>query len=455
MKKAENTRTLFSFRYLRLISNISLLILDEICLIIKLIKYISNLKIRLRYISNKGGPMDKVFDKFNIIRRPLLVNEAGLIIYYYTNWLSASNKSQYSFDVAYPGFNFSKDWLLISIDDVFTYEKAYVDFVKKVKALAFSHLEDFFSGGNSDILNLFYIFTENDENYLPFFAGIFQNLNIFDLEDLTYERFKEVYDFCFLRCMGVEISDENHKDLKSLIDSKKKLLQRDFPVYLSKLSYRDELSMELVRSFTNTRSIYDRLLPLLDKLCGILKENIPLIRDDLDNHFDHISEDNFIILKDIIDQVGINPLLNKMGSPLNVYTLIIAPNMEMIQYMSEDIDFAFIKFGIFADKEKKNVGKLKLLSQYLKILGDPTRIDILDLLMEKSYYSKELSDKLFITPATLSYHLSQLHVCGFVGAYIEGRRTYYYLRKPGFKKIIDDLNDFCKNIKEENHDSKD
>lgn len=133
----------------------------------------------------------------------------------------------------------------------------------------------------------------------------------------------------------------------------------------------------------------------------------------------------------------------------------MAPNMEMIQFMSEDIDFAFIKFGIFADKEKKNLGKLKLLNQYLKILGDATRIDILDLLMEKSYYSKELSDKLFITPATLSYHLSQLHVCGFVGAYIEGRKTYYYLRKAGFKKIIDDLSEFASNIREENYDKRD
>lgn len=398
--------------------------------------------------------MKENLNKFKLIKKPLLVNEAGLVIYYYTNWLAASNKSQYSFDVAYPGFTFSKDWLLMSIEDVFGFEKAYVDFVKNVKAESFPYLEDFFTEENKDILNLFYIFTENDENYLPFFAGIFQNLNIFDLEDLTYERFKEVYDFCFLRCMGVEISDESHKDLKSLIDSKKKLLQRDFPYFLSKLPYKDELSMDLVRSFTNTRSIYDRLLPLLDKLCEIIKENIPLIKDDLDKHLDHLAEDDFKLLRDLADQVGINPLLNKLGSPLNVYTLIIAPNMEMIQYMSEDNNFAFIKFGIFADKEKKNVGKLKLLSQYLKVLGDPTRIDILDLLMEKSYYSKELSDRLFITPATLSYHLSQLHVCGFVGAYIDGRRTYYYLRKPGFKKIIDDLSDFCKNIREENHDSK-
>lgn len=398
--------------------------------------------------------MDQVFNDFNIIEKPLLVNEAGLIIYYYTNWLSASNKSQYSFDVAYPGFSFSKDWLLISIEEVFASEKAYVDFVKKVKSEALPYLEEFFTEKNTDILNLFYIFTENDENYLPFFAGIFQNLNIFDLKDLTYERFKEVFDFCFLKFMGVELGDENHKDLASLIVNKKKAFKENFMTLIAKLPYRDELSMSLVRSYSNTRSIYDRLLPLLKKLCEILKDHIPLISKDLTSHFDHIREDDCKFIKDIIDQVGINSFLNANGKPLSVYSLCIAPNMEMIQFMSEDIDFAFIKLGVFADKEKKSLGKLKLLSQYLKILGDTTRIDILDLLMEKSYYSKELSDKLFITPATLSYHLSQLHVCGFVGAYIEGRKTYYYLRKAGFKKIIDDLSDFASNIREENYDKR-
>lgn len=398
--------------------------------------------------------MDQVFNDFNIIEKPLLVNEAGLIIYYYTNWLSASNKSQYSFDIAYPGFSFSKDWLLISIEEVFASEKAYVDFVKKVKSEALPYLEEFFTEKNTDILNLFYIFTENDENHLPFFAGIFQNLNIFDLKDLTYERFKEVFDFCFLKFMGVELGDENHKDLASLIVSKKKAFKENFMTLIAKLPYRDELSMSLVRSYSNTRSIYDRLLPLLEKLCEILKDHIPLISKDLTNHFDHIKEDDYKFIKDIIDQVGINSFLLTNDKPLSVYSLYMAPNMEMIQFMSEDIDFAFIKFGIFADKEKKNLGKLKLLNQYLKILGDATRIDILDLLMEKSYYSKELSDKLFITPATLSYHLSQLHVCGFVGAYMEGRKTYYYLRKAGFKKIIDDLSDFASNIREENYDKR-
>lgn len=399
--------------------------------------------------------MDQVFNDFNIIEKPLLVNEAGLIIYYYTNWLAASNKGQYSFDVAYPGFSFSKDWLLISIEELFTSEKAYVDFVKKVKSEAFPYLEEFFTEKNTDILNLFYIFMENDENYLPFFAGIFQNLNIFDLKDLTYERFKEVFDFSFLKFMGVELSDENHKDLASLIASKKKAFKENFLSLMAKLPYRDELSMDLVRSYSNTRSIYDRLFPLLEKLCEILKDHIPLISKDLTSHFDHIREGDCKFIKAIIDQVGINSFLLANGKTLSVYSLCMAANMEMIQFMSEDIDFAFIKLGVFADKEeKKSLGKLKLLSQYLKILGDATRIDILDLLMEKSYYSKELSDKLFITPATLSYHLSQLHVCGFVGAYMDGRKTYYYLRKAGFKKIIDELSEFASNIREENYDQR-
>lgn len=210
--------------------------------------------------------------------------------------------------------------------------------------------------------------------------------------------------------------------------------------------------MALLRSFSNKKSIYDRLYPLLEKICQILENNFPKIQDEFTEHFEKIKKDGYKKVSEVIDQVGLASFLSKRDEPLNIYGLILAPNMIMIQFISEDYDDAFIKFGIYSNKDfVKKENKLKHLSQYLKILGDPTRIDILDLLKERNYYAKELSDKLYITPATLSYHISQLHVCGFIGAYIEGRKTYYYLRKPGFEKVIEELTEFSKDIREEDY----
>ena len=391
------------------------------------------------------------FKDFKLIRKPLLVNEAGLMIYLYTNYLTAKNKDFFSFEDSYPGFNYSQDLNLTSIDIAFNSNDAYIDFVKKIKRESLPYLEDFFHDQNEDILNLFYIFSENDGNYLPFFAGIFQNINVLDIKDFTFDIFELVFDLSFLRFVGVDKNDTNLKSA-NLKEWTKKALESDFLSLIPNLPYEDKLSMELLRSFSNKKSIYNRLYPLLEKICGILANNFPMIEDIFADHFENIEKDNYKKVYNIINQVGLNDFLRKRDQELNIYGLILAPNMTMIQFISEDYDDAFIKFGIYSSKEfveKEN--KLKHLSQYLKILGDPTRIDILDLLKEKNYYAKELSDKLFITPATLSYHISQLHVCGFIGAYIEGRKTYYYLRRPGFDKVIEELTEFAKDIKEENH----
>lgn len=394
------------------------------------------------------------FNNFNLIEKPLLVNEAGLVIYLYTNYLSAKNKNFISFEDSYPGFTYSQDVNLTSLDTAFYNNKAYTDFVRSVKKESLPYLEEFFHDQNEDILNLFYIFTENDGNYLPFMAGVFQNINVSSIKEFSYEIFDLVFNLSFLRYIGVDIDDPELKST-TIKEWSKKALKSDFLSLIASLPYEDKLSMALLRSFSNKKSIYDRLYPLLEKICQILENNFPKIQDEFMDHFKKIKKDDYKKVSEVIEQVGLLSFLEKRDKPLNIYGLILAPNMTMIQFISEDYDDAFIKFGIYSNKEfieKEN--KLKHLSQYLKILGDPTRIDILDLLKEKNYYAKELSDKLYITPATLSYHISQLHVCGFIGAYIEGRKTYYYLRKPGFEKVIEELTEFSKDIKEENHGEK-
>lgn len=389
------------------------------------------------------------FNNFNLIEKPLLVNEAGLVIYLYTNYLSAKNKNFISFEDSYPGFTYSQDMNLTSLDTAFYNNKAYTDFVRSVKKESLPYLEEFFHDQNEDILNLFYIFTENDGSYLPFMAGVFQNINVSSIKEFSYEIFDLIFNLSFLRYIGVDIDDPELKST-TIKEWSKKALKSDFLSLIASLPYGDKLSMALLRSFSNKKSIYDRLYPLLEKICQILENNFPKIQDEFMDHFKKIKKDDYKKASEVIEQVGLLSFLEKRDKPLNIYGLILAPNMTMIQFISVDYDDAFIKFGIYPNKDfAKKENKLKHLDQYLKILGDPTRIDILDLLKEKNYYAKELSDKLYITPATLSYHISQLHVCGFIGAYIEGRKTYYYLRRPGFEKVIEELTEFSKDIKEE------
>ena len=105
---------------------------------------------------------------FDINKNILLVNEAGLLIFTYTQWLSASNKEKVPFHKSIAGRNFSENKMLSLISDRHSYDESYRDFVMTVKKESFPHLESFFKNDNQDILTLAGIYEANDPDYFPF-----------------------------------------------------------------------------------------------------------------------------------------------------------------------------------------------------------------------------------------------------------------------------------------------
>lgn len=391
---------------------------------------------------------------FDINENILLVNEAGLLIFTYTQWLSASNKEKIPFHKSIAGRNFSENKMLSLISDKHIYDESYRDFVMTVKKESFPHLESFFKNDNQDILTLAGIYEANDPDYFPFLTGIFQNITVSSIEDFAYEDFKRLYNIFFYKLIGVDFSDKEFSDVDSYEDFIARAENIDLLPLLAKTSFTDRETMELVRFFTNTKDLFDRLYPLVKILCEIMEDNFDLISDLFREKTEALEDNSNKVIGELFDQVGVSDFFQKRKRPTEVYTLIFAPQTSMIQFYSYDLIESFVKIGMYFSLSKEEGDSLKYHSQILKVLGDDTRIDILDLLKEDNYYAKELSDKLFITPATLSYHLNQLQICGFVGSYMVGRKTYYYLRKTGFDNVIDSLTDFAKDLKEENHERK-
>jgi len=64
----------------------------------------------------------------------------------------------------------------------------------------------------------------------------------------------------------------------------------------------------------------------------------------------------------------------------------------------------------------------------LKALADETRIKIIQALSEKESYVELLSERLNLTPATVSFHLKKLQTAGLVDARREQYYTIYSLR---------------------------
>ena len=72
-----------------------------------------------------------------------------------------------------------------------------------------------------------------------------------------------------------------------------------------------------------------------------------------------------------------------------------------------------------------NIGQLELQSRFFRVLGDPTRLQIVVHLLEGEQSVGELVELLEMSQSRVSNHLACLRWCGFVVTRREGRQIYY------------------------------
>lgn len=108
------------------------------------------------------------------------------------------------------------------------------------------------------------------------------------------------------------------------------------------------------------------------------------------------------------------PLHSPTGDPVNHY--IFVPSLLIghprIQCWGSDAAVFFLQEGGNALAAPTPEGRE--LADFLKVLGDPTRMDILRLLCCRPSFGKEIAERLHLTTATVSRHLDQLKAVGLV-----------------------------------------
>jgi DNA-binding transcriptional ArsR family regulator len=78
----------------------------------------------------------------------------------------------------------------------------------------------------------------------------------------------------------------------------------------------------------------------------------------------------------------------------------------------------------------------------LKALGEPRRMEILDLLREAPRAVGEIAAAIDITQQAVSQHLAVLDQAGLVEAHREGTRRVYAVRPAGFAPVEAFVRDF-------------
>ncbi len=83
-----------------------------------------------------------------------------------------------------------------------------------------------------------------------------------------------------------------------------------------------------------------------------------------------------------------------------------------------------------------------LLAKFFRGLGDPTRIRILELLVESERTVSELVEELDCFQGRVSSHLACLRWCGFVTSRRQGMNVYYRVSDSRVRKLLDAGADF-------------
>ena len=79
------------------------------------------------------------------------------------------------------------------------------------------------------------------------------------------------------------------------------------------------------------------------------------------------------------------------------------------------------------------------VSWFFRVLSDPSRLTILLYLLKvERACVNELSEATGYSPSLVSYHLSNIKLCGLVESVREGRRTYYrVVDREGLARLLE------------------
>jgi DNA-binding transcriptional ArsR family regulator len=83
-----------------------------------------------------------------------------------------------------------------------------------------------------------------------------------------------------------------------------------------------------------------------------------------------------------------------------------------------------------------NLSDLILTAKFFRALGDPTRLRILEAVMDKEKNVSELVEILRSPQGRVSSHLACLRWCGYVATRQEGRNVYYRVTDPKVRELL-------------------
>lgn len=213
-------------------------------------------------------------------------------------------------------------------------------------------------------------------------------------------------------------------DLRNILKDEKKTIQ-----FIRNLELESAIKWEVFEFFQEAK-------PSLEKLAVFLESYYPLCKAVLQKNKAFIEEFNAYLIGGIEDNGEDFIRKNTVGSIdfSDVEEICVASAF----FNSHSLSFSYKKnmlhiyFGTkFKEVVKGLLGEeqMDINLNILKNISDKTRFQILMLLKDKELYGQEIAEKVGITMATVSYHMSYLMISNMVLIEKVGHKGYYKLNK--------------------------
>jgi len=97
-------------------------------------------------------------------------------------------------------------------------------------------------------------------------------------------------------------------------------------------------------------------------------------------------------------------------------------------------------FGYMYEQQVSSSFSKTRIDEFRKILADDKRVEILQLLNRRRYYSTEIAEILKVSKPTISYHIYKLLSVGLLNMEFEtSKKVYFSLNKEALREIMEDL----------------
>lgn len=120
--------------------------------------------------------------------------------------------------------------------------------------------------------------------------------------------------------------------------------------------------------------------------------------------------------------------------------VILIPNAfsEILTYFLKPAEGQFVLvYGTFISKKRMREKRSEEIKQFLKVLSEEKRIEIIKILAVKPALGNDLAKQIGLTNATASYHMTMMLGIGLIDYERVGQRLHYVLKKEVLKDLMD------------------